>query len=202
MFWSLLGWGSFCLFFFFLCFIIYLLFIDQKKKPSSRALFLICRFTLSLFQNPKRVKSRLEKIQRDFQCGGGNLDRKIHLVNLNRLEKLNKSLLGKWNWRLAVEDDPTWKDVIKLKYGLEEGGWFSAKPKGSFGVGLWKDIIREAQQLKQDCKLMLGDGGRIRFWEDKWCGGISRCDQFPKLYAMTASKGAKVGEFLDTTRGE
>ena len=101
-----------------------------------------------------------------------------------------------------MEDDPPWKDVIKLKYGLEEGGWFSAEPKGSFGVGLWKDIIREAQQLKQDCKLMLGDGGRIRFREDKWCGGISRCDQFPKLYAMTASKGAKVGEVLDTTRGE
>ena len=37
---------------------------------------------------------------------------------------------------LAVEDNPSWKDLIKLKYGLEEGGWFSAKPKGSFGVGL------------------------------------------------------------------
>ena len=36
-------------------------------------------------------------------------------------------------------------------------------------MGLWKDIRREAQQLKQDCKLMLGDGGWIRFWEDKWC---------------------------------
>ena len=37
------------------------------------------------------------------------------------------------------------------------------EPKGSFGVDLWKDIRREAQQLKQDCKLMLGDGGQIRF---------------------------------------
>ena len=159
-------------------------------------------YTMSLFRIPKRVKSRLEKIQWDFLWGGGNRDRKIHLVNWNtmctskrkgglgilRLEKLNKSLLGKWNWRLAVEDNPSWKDLIKLKYGIEERGWFSTEPKGSFGVGLRKDIRREAQQLKQDCKLMLGDGGRIIFWEDKWCGEFPLCDQFPTFYAMASSK--------------
>ena len=37
------------------------------------------------------------------------------------------------------------------------------EPRGSFGVGLWKDIRREAQQLKQDCKLMLGDGVVLDF---------------------------------------
>ena len=93
-----------------------------------------------------------------------------------------------------MEDNPSWNDLIKLKYGIEEGGWFSAEPKGSFGVGLWKVIRREAQQLKQNCKLMLGDGGQIRFWEDKWCGEFPLCDQFPTLYAMAASKGAKVGK--------
>ena len=40
-------------------------------------------YTMSLFRIPKRVKSRLEKIQRDFLWGGGNQDRKIHLVNWN-----------------------------------------------------------------------------------------------------------------------
>ena len=60
------------------------------------------------------------------------------------LVNLNKSLLGKWNRRLGVEDNPPWKYLIKLKYGLEEGSWFSLEPKGSFGVGLWKDIRSEA----------------------------------------------------------
>ena len=49
---------------------------------------------------------------------------------------------------------------------------------------------------------MLSDGGRIRFWEDKWCEEILPCDQFSTLYAMVASKGPKVGEVWDTTRGE
>ena len=61
-------------------------------------------------------------------------------LGIPSLTKLNKALLGKWNWRLVVKDNPIWKGLIKLKYGLEDGGWFSKEPKGSFGVGLWKDI--------------------------------------------------------------
>ena len=74
---------------------------------------------------------------------------KIHLVNwgmvckskesgglgVRILENLSKSL-GKWYWRLATEDNSPWKKLIKLKYGLEVGEWFSKDPKGSFGVGL------------------------------------------------------------------
>ena len=107
---------------------------------------------------------------------------------------MNKSLLGKWNWRLAIGDNPPWKNLIELKYGLEEGGWFSTEPKGSFRVSLWKDIRREAQQPKKDCKLILGEGDRIRFWEDNWCGENPLCTSFPTLYVVAASKGAKVGE--------
>ena len=114
---------------------------------------------------------------------------------------LNKSLLGKWNWKLAAEDNPPWKNLIKLKYGLEEGAWFSAKPKASFRVSLWKDIRREAHLLKQDCKLILGDGDCIRFWEDKWCGENPLCASFPILYVVAPSKGAKVGEVWKTTKG-
>ena len=56
--------------------------------------------------------------------------------------------------------------------------------------------------MKQDCKLMLGDGDRIGFWEKKWCGGNPLCELFPTLYVVATSKGAKVGEVWDTTRGE
>ena len=34
-----------------------------------------------------------------------------------------------------MEDNPPWKELIKMKYGLEEGGRFSKVPKGSCGVG-------------------------------------------------------------------
>ena len=56
--------------------------------------------------------------------------------------------------------------------------------------------------MKQDYKLMLGDGEHIRFWEDKRCGDTPLCVLFPTLYVVAASKGAKVGEVWDTMRGE
>ena len=38
-------------------------------------------YQLSLFRMPKIVARRLEKLQRDFLWGGGNMERKAHLVN-------------------------------------------------------------------------------------------------------------------------
>ena len=40
------------------------------------------------------------------------------------------------SWQVELEascgGQPHWKDLIKLKYGLEDGGWFSMEPRGSF----------------------------------------------------------------------
>ena len=49
---------------------------------------------------------------------------------------------------------------------------------------------------------MLGDRGRIRFWEDRWCWENLLCVSFPMLYAVGASKGATVGEVWETTGEE
>ena len=38
-------------------------------------------YLLSLFQLPKKVKLRLDKIQRNFLWGGGSPERKFHLIN-------------------------------------------------------------------------------------------------------------------------
>ena len=105
---------------------------------------------MSLFQLPKGVLSCLEKIKRDFLWGGGNLEKKIHLVSwdiacfskekgglgIRRLSIINRALLGKWVWRFAEEEYSIWKKVIRLKYQVEQGGWFTKIPRGSGGVGL------------------------------------------------------------------
>ena len=38
-------------------------------------------YFMSLFVIPKRMVARLKKIQRDFLWGGGELEKKLHLVN-------------------------------------------------------------------------------------------------------------------------
>ena len=81
------------------------------------------------------MKKRLERIQRDFLCGGGDLERKLHFINwktmclskekgglgIRGLLNLNRALIGKWSWRFAIKDNTLWKDLIKTKYGIDEG---------------------------------------------------------------------------------
>ena len=107
-------------------------------------------YFMSLFCLPRKVRLRLEKIQRDFLWGGGALVQKPHLVRWNmicldkkkgglgvrNLALMNNALLCKWNWRYADERKVFWRQVISHKYGIEEGGWRTWEVSGRYGVGL------------------------------------------------------------------
>ena len=104
-------------------------------------------YEMSLFRMPKVVARRLEKLQRDFLWGGGNLERKAHLVNwevvcaykekgglgIRKLALLNKALLGKWIWRFSCDKENLWKKVILVKYGQEGLGWRTNEANEMFG---------------------------------------------------------------------
>ena len=144
------------------------------------------------------------------------MERKIHLINWNiacssnekgglgicSLSTMNRALLRKWLWRFAMEEDSPWNIIIRLKYDTKVGGWFTKNPRGSGGVGLWRDISKEPNQLKHDCCFSLGDVRRIKFWEDVWCGENSLRVTFPSLYLLVDSKGALATEVWNSTRGE
>ena len=91
-------------------------------------------YYMSMFSMPRKVRLRLEHIQRDFLWGGGALEKKPHLVrwSLVCLEKsngglgvkclsiLNKALLCKWSWRFALT---VFKDAwVKDVWCSNEGG--------------------------------------------------------------------------------
>ncbi|RVX02717.1 LINE-1 reverse transcriptase-like [Vitis vinifera] len=168
-------------------------------------------YQMPLFRMPKIVIRRLEKLQRDFLWGGGNMERKVHLVKweivcgdkgrgglgLRKLGLLNKALLGKWIWRYACERENLWKQVILAKFGQEEHGWRSKKPSGAFGVGVWKEIMKETDWCWDNLKFMVGKGTRIRFWTDVWCAGTALSQSFPHLFALAANRNATVEEMWD-----
>ena len=105
---------------------------------------------MSLLCMPSSVRQRLEQIQRDFLQGGGNLERKPHLVRwelvclskkkgglgVKCLLTLNKTLLCKWNWWFANKREALWNQLIRGKYGEERGGWCSWEVSELYGVGL------------------------------------------------------------------
>ncbi|RVW98893.1 MADS-box protein AGL24 [Vitis vinifera] len=111
-----------------------------------------------------------------FLANWGSTERKAHLVNwervcvgkeegglgLRKLAPLNKALLGKWVWRFAWAKDEMWKRVLVAKYGQEEFGWRTKKENGAFGVGVWKEILKEADWCWDNMTFKVGKGTRIR----------------------------------------
>ena len=173
-------------------------------------------YQLSLFRMPKGVARRLEKLQRDFLWGGGSTEGKAHLVSwekvcvskekgglgLRKIVQLNKALLGKWVWRFASARDGMWKRVLVAKYGQEDFGWRTKKANGPFGVGLWKEIMKEADWCWNNMTFKVGKGTKIRFWKDTWCGDVELARRFPQLFNVAAQKGATVGDLWDQNAGQ
>ncbi|GJT76657.1 hypothetical protein Tco_1043382 [Tanacetum coccineum] len=57
--------------------------------------------------------------------------------------------------------------------------------------GVWNDIIKVGEELERlglEFGLSfvgeVGNEGDIRFWVDRWVGGVRLCDRFPRLYHL------------------
>ena len=57
-----------------------------------------------------------------------------------------------------------WVQVIKGKYGEEEGGWSSCIPREGYGVGMWKDLRKSGHLVNKKMFFVVVDGQRIKFW--------------------------------------
>ena len=49
--------------------------------------------------------------------------------------------------------------------------------------------------------LGLGDGKRIRFWEDVWCSDRSVASLYPMLFQLVVSKEAMVLDYIEMRNG-
>ncbi|RVW43414.1 putative ribonuclease H protein [Vitis vinifera] len=169
---------------------------------------------MSVLRLPSSVRRRLEQIQRDFLWGGGSLERKPHLVRwkvvclskkkgglgIKCLSNLNKALLSKWNWRFANEREALWNQVIRGKYGEDRGGWRTREVREAHGVGLWKAIRMDWDLVGERISFSVGNGRRVSFWRDRWCGDAPLCDSFPSIYALSIEKEAWVADVWDPLR--
>ncbi|RVW80653.1 hypothetical protein CK203_044355 [Vitis vinifera] len=84
----------------------------------------------------------------------------------------NIALLGKWLWRFLRERSGLWH-----KMSLE--GYYS-----SF------------QEFSPFVRLVVGNGERIRFWEDLWWGNQTLYSQFADLYRVISVKNLTVSNVL------
>ena len=116
--------------------------------------------------------------------------------------KLNKTLLCKWSWRFANERNALWRNVISSKFGETLRGWHTCDIRGGYGVGLWKEIIKEWPFFLQEAAFSIGDDRKVSFWKDVWCGGEALCSVFPSLFNLVVHKDATMADMWDCNKEE
>ena len=82
--------------------------------------------------------------------------------------------------------------MIRGKYGEDKGGWCSREVREAHGVGLWKGIRMDWELVGTRILFIVGNGRRVRFWRDRWCGDSPLC--VFSLFALSIDKEAWVAD--------
>jgi hypothetical protein len=108
---------------------------------------------------------------------------------------LNLCLLASWVQRYNSADDKLWKNIIDHKYSTCSLNLFSCNDRGS--SPFWKGVIWAAKAAKIGYRWQVGNGRRIRFWEDLWVGICSLVIQYWSLYSIVNEQGKSISEVWD-----
>ena len=87
--------------------------------------------------------------------------------------------------------------MIRGKYGEDRGGWCSREVREAHGMGLWKGIRMDWKMVSDRMVFKVGNGRKVRFWRDRWCGDSPLCMSFPSLFALPVEKEAWVADIWD-----
>jgi len=164
-------------------------------------------YYLSLFKLPTKVAQEINKIQRRFLWSGQKSGRYSALVKWELIQKpkdkgglgvadctlKNAALLFKWWWRYACEEGCLWRRIVD---SIHEDELVIMPDRNRRSLtGTWNDIRRMAtlenpvtKAFFQQARVQLGDGERIKFWQDTCAGQTPLQTTFPSLYRVSAQQ--------------
>ncbi|RVW87835.1 putative ribonuclease H protein [Vitis vinifera] len=152
-----------------------------------------CYF-LSLFKIPASVAAKIERMQREFLWSGVGEGKRDHLVNWDVVCK-PKSRGGLGFGKISMRNVALWGsscgDILGRVqlYGIR---WSHRCP--------WKAIALVFQEFSKFTRFVVGDGDRIRFWDDLWWGDQPLGIQYPRLLSVVTDKNAPISSILGYSR--
>jgi hypothetical protein len=92
-------------------------------------------------------------------------------MGIPNLRDLNMCLLGSWIKRYQQDDGKLWKQLIDNKYNTNKPNIFCSSIDGS--SQFFKGVMWAAKATKIGYRWKIGDGRKVKFWEDNWLGSSS-----------------------------
>ena len=118
-------------------------------------------------------------------------------LDIKNLEVKNRCLLSKWLYKLSVESEATWAQILRNKYlHFKTLSQVTVRPTDS---PFWKGLIRIKAVFFSRTKFIVGNGISTRFWEDTWLGETPLALQYPSLYSIVQRRDAFVATVLQST---
>jgi hypothetical protein len=116
-------------------------------------------------------------------------------LGIPSLRDLNTCLLASWIKRYQADDGKLWKDLIDFKYNTSKPNIFFARDTNS--SQFFKGFVWAAKAASMGFKWKIGNGNKVKFWEDNWLGPSSIAIQFWDLYTLVNEKTGTVAELWD-----
>ena len=117
-------------------------------------------------------------------------------MGIENLEVKNRCLLSKWLYKLSVETDATWAQILHNKYLQSKTlSQVTVRPTDS---PFWKGLMRVKASFFNRTKFIVGDGNDTRFWEDTWLGDTPLALQYPTLYRIVQRRDALVATIMQS----
>ena len=164
-------------------------------------------YFMSVFRLPKWVLSRIDQLRHVFLWKGEETVSRFYcLVNwdsvcwskeqgslgIKSLEQVNLALLTKWAWKFNVgSTSPWWKQIKNVYYMKKTFGLRSKKNHRKMSP-IWKDVCKHHNAFWNCLPFKLGDGSKIHFWEDQWCGPSPLAFLFDDLYPLVVKQNCSV----------
>ena len=179
-------------------------------------LYSLPSYFMSVFPIPVVVAKKLEKLQRDFFWNDGLQKKKVRSVDwvtickhkkfgglgIGRMKDKGLSLMAKWIWWFDREGSSLCKKVLCAKYGLGINPllWNYRDVKtGSHFVKcicrFFSDDHRACDIVKKGFQVIIGNGERVRFWQDVCWDSVPLKLAFPRIFALASNKSGMVYEF-------
>ena len=108
---------------------------------------------------------------------------------------MNLCLLASWIKKYHLDDNKLWKQIIDHKYVVNNPNIFSCSTQGV--SPFWKGVLWAANAAKLGYQWKVGNGRKIKFWEDHWFGGSSLAIQYWDVYVIENEQNITIAEAWD-----